>query len=291
MSKTAQRELAPHTPLNSMQFVLAGESTPANPDVRMRLQEIRNRPVQPTFDPEHLHEIHHRLYGEFNLTAGRLRGTNLLPDGSKIDERTASAARDLADSERKVFDRLTKPSALRGATKDQFVTAMARDFNSLQSENLFNHGSLEAIAVYLGQAAEQAGYSMDLLRGSRSELVPKAGDSKHVYMVGLRKEIYRLATPKSAPEFERVLDLERKGGGVWARNFAVAEHPELSGAFMREAQARHDRERDGQTKSAVSRYERKVKEIQRQLDAGRPPEMPDQRGVEHAQRETRAASM
>jgi fido (protein-threonine AMPylation protein) len=289
MSETAPRELAPHTPLNSMQFVLAGASTPADPDIRTRLTEIRNRPVTPTFDAKHLHEIHNRLYGDHNLTAGRLRGTNLLPDGSRIDERTAPPARDLAESERKVFARLAKPEALRGATKDQFVTTNVKDFISLRSKDLFYHGSLVAIAVFLGQRAEHAGYSMDLLRADPSKLVPQAGDSEHTYMMGLRKEFYRLATPESALAFKHVMNVERKNRGEWARNSALAEHPKLAGAFERETQARHARDADPQSKGAASRYERKIQTIQRQLDAGRPPAMPDQPGI--GPREIRAASM
>ena len=196
MSETTRPELAPEKPLNSMQFVLAGTSTP---DVRARIQEIRNKPVTPTFDAKHLHEIHNRLYEDHNLTAGRLRGTNLRPDGTPLDQRAAPPARDLADSERKVFARLTKPDSLRGATKDQLVNAMAQDFNSLRKQNLFNDGSLEAIAIYLSQAAEHVGYSMDLLRANRSKLEPQAGDSEHTYMVGLRKEIRRVATPENLP--------------------------------------------------------------------------------------------
>src|ERR1700674_2677087 len=119
MSETARRELAPHTPLNSMQLALAGESTPANPDIRERIRDVRNHPVEPTFNAKHLHSIHNRLYEDKNLPAGRLRGTNLLPDGTRLDQR-AAPARELADSERSVFARLTKPDDLRGATKDKF---------------------------------------------------------------------------------------------------------------------------------------------------------------------------
>jgi hypothetical protein len=88
-----------------------------------------------------------------------------------------------------------------------------------------------------------------------------------------------------------VLDLERKTGDEWARSAARGEHPELNAAFLRETLARHARDREPESDAANSRYDAKIAAIQRQLDAGRPPEMPTERNIERMARDVHAASM
>ena len=290
MNSAKPGELAPDTPLNGMQLALAGNSTPVNADIRARLDELRGRPVAPTFDAKHLHEIHHRLYGESALTAGRARETNLRPDGSRLDARTTPAARELAIRETQAFARLTSPKELRGASKDQLVESVAKDFITLRDLNIFNQGNLPTLAVFFRQYAEAAGYSLDLLQANRARFEPAAGSSQRSQVLGVEKEMRRLAQPEYAIAFGRMVDSLRRGI-QYASRAALDEHPVLMGAVVREGLARSALNRDGHSPDAMKRYDSKIQTIQRQLDAGRPPEPPAAPSHGVAQRDTRAAAM
>jgi len=118
------------------------------------------------FDLSHLQAVHRRLFDGVDPDAGRLRtvdpptapGPGNPPDGQVVA--MAVPARHIRTAGGKVLDVLDR-AGLRGLATGTVAAVLAELYVDLRVLRPFQSGNAEAIRVFLGLLAEDAGYRID----------------------------------------------------------------------------------------------------------------------------------
>lgn len=219
-----------------------------------RLELLGERPIQGRFDLDHLQRIHGYVFQDLYEWAGQLRTVDIEKGGARfahagfIEAAAAGMAKEL-EGER----------FLRGLDKEQFVERLAYHYGELNALHPFREGNGRATREFIGQLAEQAGFTLDQTKidnakGQWNEAARMSfiGDLEPI------KEFFNESVRYSrAVAFEKLPEAE-----------AVAKYPELRGAFaaLREAEAGVGRGADG--RSGVEGMAEAKADIVRRLDAG-----------------------
>jgi cell filamentation protein len=116
--------------------------------------ELAARPVHGDFDLPHLQAIHARLFGDIYPWAGQLR-TVAIAKGSLfcLPQHIESYAAD-------TFGRLARDEMLRGRPLREFVDAAAGYLADINALHPFRDGNGRAQRAFIGQLAQQAGYTI-----------------------------------------------------------------------------------------------------------------------------------
>jgi hypothetical protein len=238
--------------------------------VEQRSRALRENPVAPTFDGEHLRKIHAHLFaGEAG--AGKYRADDLAPDGTSLAGRTARAT-EISRREAQIFGALRGSGLLDGGRKDDVVHGLADHLAAIRELNPY-HGTMDVLTVYAEQVAKRSGYALDMLKvDPELRQLPSGQEDPRRYTLRLRNELRRWSAPRASLAFA---DAMRTGD----RETALKEAPALEAAFERVDWARLSMQQDPESDAARRRYDHVVDTIQGVLARG--DAYPD-RGLGHA---------
>jgi fido (protein-threonine AMPylation protein) len=262
---------------NDLQMSLLADSNSLERQMRQRRLEIRNSPVEPTFDSAHLTAIHDRLLSGYSLMPGDRRVTNVAADGKRLSG-SAPRPADILSREHDAFERLRAEGMLQGRTREDFARGITSHLNELRVIGSFRSETEHVLAPYAEQLAEQAGYRLDMERVPSKLLRPTAQRGSPEVLVGrLRNQVRAHAVPESAIAFK---DAQISGN----RDAAIDVHPQLAGAFAQADRAKSEMLKADDPRAAWKEYERTMRGIQRQLEDGKTVAAPDPRvnGRDHS---------
>lgn len=126
--------------------------------------ELDSRPVDATYDLEHLQEIHRRLFEDVYPFAGRLRTVDIRKAAKEVDVvapvpfmPVGLMARGLGFA----LDELSADQHLQGLKKGQFVDRLAHHYDQVNYAHPFREGNGRTQRIFWSQVATSAGYDID----------------------------------------------------------------------------------------------------------------------------------
>ena len=150
-----------------------------------RLTELQLKPIQGSFDFEHLKAIHQHVFQDTYKWAGHARenfdAAKQEYIGGPVHRFTPSAA--IEKEAAKVFGRLAQDKHLTGLHLDRFIEKAAALHNEINQIHAFPEGNGRAQREFLREVSVQAGHPIDL-RGATQERIMEAsiagtnGDNK-----------------------------------------------------------------------------------------------------------------
>ena len=141
---------------NRLGLGTAGELETAEREItHAALIYLKETPVQPSYDLQHLRVIHRRIFGDIYEWAGQLR-TVAIAKGTWfcLPQYIESAAAD-------AFRSLHGENLLRGLPRDAFTDRLAYYLGEVNAIHPFREGNGRAQRAFFGQLASDAGFILD----------------------------------------------------------------------------------------------------------------------------------
>lgn len=182
-----------------------------------RLELLADQPLTGRFDLDHMQRIHAFVFQDVYEWAGELRSVDIAKGGTRFAHSgfIEAAAGSLTVE-------LRREGLLQGLDKEQFVERLAHYYAEWNALHPFREGNGRTTREFIGQLAEQAGYSLDQTvidnsKGAWNE----AARFSFIGDLGPIKEFFTEAVRDSrAVAFEKLPEIE-----------AIAKFPELANAF------------------------------------------------------------
>jgi len=164
----------------------------------IRLMELRQNPIEPTFDLAHMREIHRRVFQDVYDWAGDLREVNLekgvgtaktrftaLPE---IESHAAKIAASIRDSK-------LVHGAANGLAQDAFASEMGKVYAAVNNLHPFREGNGRMTREFMTQLAEVAGYALDFKKVARRTWNEAATEASHGNSRPIADVFMEIATP------------------------------------------------------------------------------------------------
>lgn len=208
---------------------------------KLRIAELREKPLQGAYDLKHLQGFHQRIFGDVYPWAGELRTVDISKGSSMF------ARPEYIESEStKVFAALAKDNHLKGMDRDQFIDRTAYHLTEINALHPFREGNGRAQYAMFEQMGREARRPLDFSRIDRNDLIKAASlahnhDYQHLKPIveqaldaGQRLEAERRVPPapesvalptqgKPAPALDRIP--HRLTAALERRALAVAVEP------------------------------------------------------------------
>ncbi|PTT93028.1 cell filamentation protein Fic [Pelomonas sp. HMWF004] len=192
----------------------------------LRLAELRQDPVKPTFDLMHLQQIHRRTFQDVYSWAGEIRQVNITK-GPQHDLTRFTRVEDIDKLGADIASLIKAGNNLRGLEKKDFAAEMGAVYGAVNTLHPFREGNGRATREFMTQLAEGAGYKLDFKAVSR-ELWNEAAIESSRGRYGLIEEVFTtISTSARAHAFDTM-----------QRSEALAKYPELDGAYKKLHEAR-----------------------------------------------------
>jgi cell filamentation protein len=228
---------------------------------KLRIEELREKPIPGQFDLAHLKAIHAHVFQDVYEWAGHTRTVNI----SKNGDRFAQAGL-VEGAAQQISRALARENKLQGLEKPQFVDRLAVCYADWNALHPFREGNGRATRELIGQLAREAGYELDQTRidNDKDQWNDAARRSFHGDVAPVKQILAEAIRPSRALAFERLPEAE-----------ACAKFPELrrvyDGLRAIEDAARASMGNDG---ARVTGYMREVREaFVKRLDQGQAPEV------------------
>lgn len=184
---------------------------------KLRIEELREKPIPGKFDLEHLKAIHAHVFQDVYEWAGKTRSVNISKNGDRFAQPAfiESAGRQLGAA-------IAKENNLRGLEKPQFVERLALYYSDWNALHPFREGNGRTTRELIGQIAREAGYELDQTRidNSKDQWNDAARRSFHGDLGPVKEILTEAIRPSRAIAFEKLPEAE-----------ACAKFPELRRAF------------------------------------------------------------
>ncbi len=131
----------------------------------LRMQEMKDSPIDGKFDLAHMREIHKRLFSDVYEWAGQIRQVDISKDSTRF-----AHANFIESAARKIFDQLAKEDHLRGLDADAFSQRAGYYLGEINALHPFREGNGRVQREFIGQIASKAGYHISWSAVSRSEM-------------------------------------------------------------------------------------------------------------------------
>lgn len=128
---------------------------------QVRLVELANDPVPPTFDYNHMKAIHRYVFQDVYEWAGQERVAPVGQFMTKDGHSYYGAGPALTEAAEAEYGKLARANFLRGLGQDAFVVELAERWGELNVIHSFREGNTRTQFVFFSQLAEQAGYRID----------------------------------------------------------------------------------------------------------------------------------
>lgn len=135
----------------------------------IRIERLRNFPIQGKYDFKHLSTIHEKIFEGLYNHAGKLRDFDFhkySPMRERSDFATFSQAAMLVDS---IAQQLAAKNHLKGLNKDIFVYELTHIYAAINHAHPFEEGNGRATQTMMAQLAKNAGYDLQFDQLNRTE--------------------------------------------------------------------------------------------------------------------------
>jgi len=132
----------------------------------LRTSELREQPVQGSFDLAHLQAIHQRLFGEVDDWAGQLRLVEIQKGNTDFARHMV-----IESAARQLFGQLAKEQHLHGLDAEQFSQRAGHYLGEINVLHPFREGNGRAQREFIAQLALGAGHPIDWTGISQAEMV------------------------------------------------------------------------------------------------------------------------
>lgn len=132
----------------------------------LRTSELREKPVQGSFDLSHLQAIHHRLFCDVYDWAGQLRLVEIQKGNTDFARYVV-----IESAARQLFGQLAKEQHLHGLDADRFSQRAGHYLGEINVLHPFREGNGRAQREFIAQLAMQAGHPIDWTGISQAEMV------------------------------------------------------------------------------------------------------------------------
>lgn len=213
----------------------------------IRIQELREKPIQGDYDLAHLQAIHKQIFKDVYEWAGEVRTVDIAK-GPAGDRTLFTFKEDIPKKAVEVHATIKEANYLRGMDREQFANKMADVYAGVNEMHPFREGNGRSTREFIGQLAREAGYQLDYSKVDRQTWNEAAKQSARGNLEPVREVFYEITTVERAVAFDKLSTRE-----------ALAKHPELDGAYK----MLHEARRAGQDVSLLRA------EISKELHAGR----------------------
>ena len=132
----------------------------------LRTSELREQPVQGSFDLSHLQAIHQRLFCDVYDWAGQLRLVEIQKGNTNFARHMM-----IESAARQLFGQLAKEQNLHGLDADRFSQRAGHYLGEINVLHPFREGSGRAQREFIAQLALKAGHPIDWTGISQAEMV------------------------------------------------------------------------------------------------------------------------
>lgn len=132
----------------------------------LRTSELREKPVQGSFDLSHLQAIHQRLFCDVYDWAGQLRLVEIQKGNTDFARHVV-----IESAARQLFGQLAKEQHLHGLDADRFSQRAGHYLGEINVLRPFREGNGRAQREFIAQLAMQAGHPIDWTGISQAEMV------------------------------------------------------------------------------------------------------------------------
>ncbi len=132
----------------------------------LRTSELRELPVQGSFDLPHLQAIHQRIFCDVYDWAGQLRLVEIQKGHTDFARHMV-----IESAARQLFGQLAKEQHLRGLDADQFSQRAGHYLGEINVLHPFREGNGRAQREFIAQLALEAGHPVDWTGISQTEMV------------------------------------------------------------------------------------------------------------------------
>lgn len=142
--------------------------------VAWRSFELSQKPVQGSFDLDHLKAIHKHLFGDVYEWAGEIRNIDLAKDNSYFANH-----RHIVSAARPIFQKLANEDYLNGLTADAFSARAAYYLGELNALHPFREGNGRVQREFINHLAFRNGYFIEWKNISQEEMAQASIESFH----------------------------------------------------------------------------------------------------------------
>lgn len=184
---------------------------------KLRIEELREKPIAGTFDLEHLKAIHAHVFQDVYDWAGKVRTVNISKNGDAFAQPAF-----IDNVGKQLGAAIAKENNLQGLEKPQFVERLALYYSDWNALHPFREGNGRTTRELIGQIARAAGYELDQTRidNSKDQWNDAARRSFHGDLAPVKEILTEAIRPSRAIAFEKLPEAE-----------ACAKFPELRKAF------------------------------------------------------------
>lgn len=225
-----------------------------------RATEFNNAGISVSKDFEGLKSVHHQIFQDVYTWAGEARNVNIAKAGSSFEP-----ADNIEAKAKEIFSKLESDNYLKGLDKKEFVEKFTDLYVDTNKLHPFREGNGRSTREFIGQIANEAGYSLDQTRidNSKNEWNKAAAASMNKDgpdNSGLKAIFNEAIRPTRAIDFEKL-----------PANEAIAKHPELAGTIERLDAKREQLAAQYPGNEAAQKHfaEQYKTELVRQLDTGK----------------------
>jgi cell filamentation protein len=142
--------------------------------VAWRSFELSQKPVQGSFDLDHLKAIHKHLFGDVYEWAGEIRNIDLFKDNSYFANH-----RHIVSAAQPIFEKLANENHLNGLTADAFSARAAYYLGELNALHPFREGNGRAQREFINHLAFRNGYFIEWKNISQEDMDQASIESFH----------------------------------------------------------------------------------------------------------------
>lgn len=128
---------------------------------RLRLAELRRKPVSGRFDYDHMKAIHHHIFQDVYDWAGEERTAPTSQPMTKDGYAYYPAGPQLTQAAEAEYAKIAATNYLRDFDRDDFLAELAERWGELNVVHSFREGNTRAQFVFFSDLCQQAGYTLD----------------------------------------------------------------------------------------------------------------------------------
>lgn len=211
----------------------------------IRLQSLREQPVQGDYGLKHLQDIHRKVFGDVYDWAGDVRAVDIAK-GPPNDRTLFALREDIPIKAELLQATIEGANFLRGLDRKEFGAKMGEIYAVLNDIHPFREGNGRASREFMLQLAKESGHDLDYTRVVKHNWNEAAKQSARGNLEPIKEVFYRLTVVERAVAFDMA---EGRDG----QREALGKHPELDTAFKRLHQVQQAGGDVGLAKAELSR--------------------------------------
>lgn len=185
----------------------------------VRIQELREKPIQGQYDLAHLQAIHHQVFRDVYDWAGHVRTVDIAR-GPATDRTVFAFKEDIGVKAALIKASIEDANHLRGLDRRQFASKAGEVYAAVNELHPFREGNGRATREYMSQLAQESGHRLDYTLVGKERWNEAAKLSSRGDLLPIREVLYEITTVERAIAFDTL-----------SQHDALARHPELDAAF------------------------------------------------------------